>query len=66
MNKNTRKERQKWANVTYVGTQTKLITKFLKISDLSNSFMTENTVGNTLKKNKTLILTNLTNVSSIC
>ena len=50
-----KKEKWRWAKFLCVWTQTKLINKFFKNSNLNISFKTENSVGEILTKRKTLI-----------
>jgi hypothetical protein len=44
----------KWAKFTYVGKQTRLITKLFKNSNLKISFRTENTTGKLLNVDKNI------------
>jgi len=50
------KTRRRWAKLTYVGRQTKFITKLFRNSDFKVSFKTENTVGKLLTQNKNINL----------
>jgi len=66
--KNTREKRKiknKMGQITYIGEETKFITKLFKTSNLKISFKTENTIGKLLTRKIGITQINLINMAYI-